>query len=99
MLWWMPLLVLFAWWTGKPFHLLFGTCPGAALSCQCGRGLMGSREDYFEVALLLGSCFLVNYVTADGKTNFAEATATWLYPGQPQVGFLLSCSRVVVIME
>ncbi|KAL1942228.1 hypothetical protein VTO73DRAFT_6292 [Trametes versicolor] len=80
-LWWMPLLVLFAWWTGKPFHLLF---------------------DYFEVALLLGSCFLVNYVTADGKTNFAEgvtlitfyamiATATWFYPGQPQVGFLLSC--------
>lgn len=33
---------------------------------------MGSRTDYFEVALLLGSCFLVNYVTADGKTNFAE---------------------------
>lgn len=26
-LWWMPLLVLFAWWTGKPFHLLFGACP------------------------------------------------------------------------
>ena len=30
------------------------------------------RVDYFEVALLLGTCFLVNYVTADGETNFAE---------------------------
>ena len=28
--------------------------------------------DYFEVALLLGSCFLVNYVTADAKTNWVE---------------------------
>ncbi|KAI0641763.1 hypothetical protein C8Q79DRAFT_292569 [Trametes meyenii] len=80
-LWWMPLLVLFAWWTEKPLHLLF---------------------DYFEVSLLLGSCFLVNYVTADGKTNFAEgvvlvtfyvmiATASWFYPGQPQVSYMLNC--------
>lgn len=30
------------------------------------------RADYFEVALLFGSCFLVNYVTIDGTTNFAE---------------------------
>ena len=28
--------------------------------------------DYFEVALLLGSCFLVNYITADAKTNWVE---------------------------
>ncbi|KAI0667442.1 hypothetical protein C8Q78DRAFT_1053006 [Trametes maxima] len=80
-LFWMPLLVLIAWWVDKPLHLLF---------------------DYFEVSLLLGACFLVNYVTADGKTNFAEgmalltlyamiATASWFYPGQPQVGFLLTC--------
>ncbi|OSD00416.1 hypothetical protein PYCCODRAFT_1437541 [Trametes coccinea BRFM310] len=80
-LWWMPLVILVGWWTGKPIHLLF---------------------DYFEVALLLGTCILVNYVTADGETNFAEgftmftfyamlATATWFYPGQPQVAFLLSC--------
>ncbi len=26
----------------------------------------------FEVAILLGACFLVNYVTADAKTNWAE---------------------------
>ncbi|KAI0776939.1 hypothetical protein BD413DRAFT_468225 [Trametes elegans] len=80
-LWWMPLLVLFGWWTGKPVHLLF---------------------DYFEVALLLGSCFLVNYVTSDGKTNFVEgftlilfygmvALAAWFYPGQPQVALMLNC--------
>ncbi|KAI0739626.1 hypothetical protein C8Q80DRAFT_1274684 [Daedaleopsis nitida] len=58
--------------------------------------------DYFEVALLLGACFLVNYVLSDQKTNSAEgltmvsfyaiiATAVWYYPGQPQVAFLLNC--------
>ena len=31
-----------------------------------------AHADYFEVALLLGSCFLVNYVTADAKTNWVE---------------------------
>jgi hypothetical protein len=30
------------------------------------------RIDYYEVALLLGACFLVNYVTADAKTNWVE---------------------------
>lgn len=28
--------------------------------------------DMYEVAVLLGACFLVNYVTADSKTNWAE---------------------------
>lgn len=28
--------------------------------------------DYFELAVVLGSCFLVNYVTADSKTNWVE---------------------------
>jgi len=31
--------------------------------------------DLFEVVILLGSCFLVNYVTADAKTNWAEGVA------------------------
>jgi Ca2+:H+ antiporter len=31
-----------------------------------------SIADFFEVAALLGACFLVNYVTADAKTNWAE---------------------------
>jgi membrane protein YdbS with pleckstrin-like domain len=31
--------------------------------------------DLFEVAILLGSCFLINYVTADSKTNWAEGVA------------------------
>lgn len=30
--------------------------------------------DLFEVTVLIGSCFLVNYVTADAKTNWAEGT-------------------------
>lgn len=28
--------------------------------------------DLYEVALALGACFLVNYVTADAKTNWVE---------------------------
>lgn len=31
--------------------------------------------DYFELAMLLGSCFLVNYVTADAKTNWVEVSS------------------------
>lgn len=33
---------------------------------------MVGRADYYEVALLLGACFLVNYITADSKTNWVE---------------------------
>ncbi|KAI8976412.1 hypothetical protein BD414DRAFT_423311 [Trametes punicea] len=62
--------------------------------------------DYFQVALLLGSCFLVNYVTADSKTNWVEglimvvfyimiALVTWFYPGQPEVAFMLNCKGAV----
>jgi hypothetical protein len=30
------------------------------------------RTDRFEVALVIGSCFLVNSVTQDAKTNWSE---------------------------
>ncbi|KAL0580920.1 hypothetical protein V5O48_001114 [Marasmius crinis-equi] len=78
-LFWMPLIVLLGWWTGRPLPLLF---------------------DFFELAVLLGSCFLVNYVTQDGKTNWAEGVAmvafyimivltAWYYHGQSDVAELL----------
>ena len=35
-------------------------------------GYLLHRTDYYEVGLLVGACFLVNYVTVDGKTNFSE---------------------------
>jgi Ca2+:H+ antiporter len=35
-------------------------------------GTSDVSSDFFEVALLLGACFLVNYVTADAKTNWLE---------------------------
>lgn len=49
--------------------------------------------DLYEVGVLVGACFLVNYVTADAKTNWAEgyilvafyimiAACTWFYEGQ-----------------
>ena len=28
--------------------------------------------DSFEVVMLLGACFLLNYITADSKTNWVE---------------------------
>ena len=31
--------------------------------------------DFFEIAILLGACFIVNYVTADAKTNWIEGYA------------------------
>ncbi|KAF8076061.1 hypothetical protein FPV67DRAFT_1664370 [Lyophyllum atratum] len=84
MLLWLPLLVLFAWFSHKPLSLLF---------------------DMFEVAVLLGACFLVNHVTSDSKTNWAEglmmvtfyltiATTVWFYPGQTDVQHMLSCTTV-----
>jgi len=61
--------------------------------------------DLFEVATLLGACFLVNYVIADAKTNWAEGmtmvvfyfmicTTAWFYPGQPEIHHMLSCLSV-----
>ncbi|KAI6151771.1 hypothetical protein BKA82DRAFT_4103210 [Pisolithus tinctorius] len=58
--------------------------------------------DWFEVALLIGACFLVNYVTQDAKTNWIEGFAllcfytmivlcTWFYSGQPAIASLLLC--------
>ncbi|EJD34454.1 hypothetical protein AURDEDRAFT_176499 [Auricularia subglabra TFB-10046 SS5] len=52
--------------------------------------------DLLEVAVLVAACFLVNYVTADAKTNWAEGAvmivfyviivlAAWFYPGQIEV--------------
>jgi Ca2+/Na+ antiporter len=32
-------------------------------------------SDFFEIAILLGACFIVNYVTADAKTNWIEGYA------------------------
>ncbi|KAH7914375.1 hypothetical protein BJ138DRAFT_1170604 [Hygrophoropsis aurantiaca] len=59
--------------------------------------------DFFEVALLLGACFLVNYVTADSKTNWAEGVVlfvfysmmvlcAWFYTGESVVSTLLLCA-------
>ncbi|KAJ7755612.1 hypothetical protein DFH07DRAFT_743155 [Mycena maculata] len=61
--------------------------------------------DLFEVVLLLSVGFLVNYVTADAKTNWIEgvqllalyammALTAWFYPGQPAVQTMLSCGSI-----
>ncbi|KAJ7591409.1 hypothetical protein C8J56DRAFT_1136827 [Mycena floridula] len=59
--------------------------------------------DLFHVALLLGACILINYITADAKTNWAEgfamvafylmiALVAWWYPGQTELHQILACA-------
>jgi Ca2+:H+ antiporter len=66
--------------------------------------------DLFEVAVLVGACFLVNYVTADAKTNWAEGTAmvmfyimialsAYYYTGQPEIHFMSQCHSVAEAVE
>ncbi|KAF9527191.1 hypothetical protein CPB83DRAFT_769027 [Crepidotus variabilis] len=70
----------------------------------CGRP-MTLLFDLFEVVVLVGSCFLVNYVTADAKTNWAEGAAmvisyfmialvAWFYGGQPDARVMSTCGSV-----
>ncbi|KIP03693.1 hypothetical protein PHLGIDRAFT_228386 [Phlebiopsis gigantea 11061_1 CR5-6] len=66
-LFWMPFLVLLGWWINKPMHLLFGM-----FHQRLGYNHANHLIDYYELAVVLGSCFLVNYVTADSKTNWVE---------------------------
>ncbi|KAG6866493.1 hypothetical protein C0991_003037 [Blastosporella zonata] len=84
LLFWLPFLVLIAWFSHRPLSLLF---------------------DVFEVAILLGACFLVNHVTADAKTNWAEglmmvvlylmiAVTVRFYPGQTDIQHMQTCESV-----
>lgn len=66
-LFWMPFVVLLGWWTNKPMSLLFGESSFLILDSE--KGFDWFPLDFFEVAVLLGSCFLVNYVTADKKVS------------------------------
>jgi len=62
--------------------------------------------DLFEISVLLGACFLVNYVTADKKTNWIEGLimvsfytmivlCAWYYPGQKEVDDMHACLQSV----
>ncbi|KAI0280473.1 hypothetical protein BGY98DRAFT_914629, partial [Russula aff. rugulosa BPL654] len=63
--------------------------------------------DLFEVVFLVGACFLVNYVTADAKTNWVEGwillsfyimigISAWYYPGQNESRIMNACESIVV---
>ena len=65
---WMPFFILLSWWIDKPLHMLFGTC----LDSQKGHSLNHRPLDPYEVAALIGSAFLVNYITSDAKTNWVR---------------------------
>jgi len=62
--------------------------------------------DLYEVAVLVGSAFLVTYITSDAKTNWVEglimvgfyiiiAMWTWFYTGQPEQEVMLACGTTV----
>jgi Ca2+:H+ antiporter len=70
---------------------------------------MSMLFDFYEIALLLAACFLVNYVTADAKTNWAEgvilvafyimiALTTWFYQGQPDMHDMSQCKSVAAFI-
>ena len=73
-LFWMPFIVLLGWWTDKPMHLLFGTF-SAHRPCRCS---LYHRSDFYELAVVAGSCMLLNYVTADMKTNWIEVSLSFV---------------------
>ncbi|KAF9528625.1 hypothetical protein CPB83DRAFT_304938 [Crepidotus variabilis] len=83
-----------------PLYVLIGWFSGRPLTLLF---------DIFEVALVIGSCFLVNYVTADSKTNWAEgvamvifyvmiALAAWFYDGQPETMVMSTCESVASVI-
>ncbi|EGO01598.1 hypothetical protein SERLA73DRAFT_176981 [Serpula lacrymans var. lacrymans S7.3] len=76
-----------------PFLVLMGWWTGKPMSLLF---------DFYDVVSLIGACFLVNYVTADSKTNWVEGLillsfyvmiglCTWFYEGQADLDSLLVC--------
>ncbi|THH13160.1 hypothetical protein EW146_g7031 [Bondarzewia mesenterica] len=63
------------------------------------------NADLYEVTTLIGSCFLVNYITADAKTNWVEGIimisfylmiglSAWYYTGQPEISIMAACENI-----
>ena len=50
-------------------------CVCAALYYHLVHLTKNNLADIYEVAVIIGSCFIVNYVTADSKTNWAEGVS------------------------
>lgn len=57
--------------------------------------------DLYEVSLLLGACFLVNYVTADAKTNWAgklfDEPGRYVADVSFLEGFILSAFYIMIV--
>lgn len=48
-------------------------------------------SDIFEIAVIISACFIVNYVTSDAKTNWAE--------GYGMVAFYVMIVRIASVFE
>ncbi|KAI9439289.1 hypothetical protein H4582DRAFT_129082 [Lactarius indigo] len=70
---------------------------------------MSMLFDLFEVMLLVGACFIVNSVTADAKTNWAEGSilvafyvmvglSAWYYSGQSDMGIMNACTSIATAL-
>lgn len=66
--------------------------------------------DHFEIVIVVGSSFLVNSVTQDGRTNWAEglimvgfytiiAVAAWFYPGDAEAHFIAYCGSIESLLK
>ena len=55
--------------------------------------------DQYEVAVLIGACFLVNYVTADAKTNWAEGYIMVTFYLIIVHTFSFSCSTILMAVS
>jgi len=62
--------------------------------------------DLFEVMLLIAACFLLNHVTFDSRTNWAEGVmlvvfylmiiiTAWFYPGRRDIRDMLACNSTL----
>ena len=83
-----------------PFVVLLGWWTGRPMTLLL---------DFYEIAVVVASCFLVNHVTADAKTNWAEgivlisfylmiALTTWFYAGQPDMHEMSQCESVATFI-
>ncbi|KAG9104188.1 hypothetical protein FRC07_009838, partial [Ceratobasidium sp. 392] len=66
--------------------------------------------DHFEIVIVVGASFLVNSVTQDGRTNWAEglimvgfytiiAVAAWFYPGDAEAHFISYCGSLTSLFS
>ncbi|QRV82042.1 Sodium/calcium exchanger protein [Ceratobasidium sp. AG-Ba] len=79
--------------------------PALVLASWAANTPLSLLFDHFEIVIVVGASFLVNSVTQDGRTNWAEglimvgfytiiAVAAWFYPGDAEAHFMAYCGSL-----